>query len=1090
MHDRPSPREDGVKLRPARPDASSTTPRSTFSPRRRPSRAGSVRERALNQLGLEQDTRPAGEDASAMMMEVAPGPPLLRTHTAPSHGRTLSQARSGSLVPPRGHASLKPAYPPMPSAVMPPRLSLGRSNTTSNEMAKEGPGTPDGTIVTASDNIINQAADSSKSLYQICVKLRQRLAEVPGFQRHLDEMEHEEADDPMTSMWRCLKKGSPLLTVYNALNPATPIEIDPLKVSEAKRPKDAAFKFSEACKTHLNFPPDECFLIKDLHGDDTTGFVKVISAVNKVVDILEARNLLLHAKVDDSPSAPEKTRKRTHRDWVIAELVDTERKYVQDLEILQKFKRVVEEKGEVTGDKIHAIFLNLNALLDFQRRFLIRIETTNSLAEEQQNWGQIFSQSQDSFRVYEPYIANQQHAEEQAMLEFDKLQRVGHRITSDRTTLSGFLMKPFQRLAKYPLILKELRDKCEAEDHIKDDISAGILAATSILERANAAIDKEQRHLAVEELQSRVEDWKGHNPRQFGELLLYGTFAVVKADGRSDVEKDYRIYLFERILLCCNEVNPNKQKNNIMGMNRLAADKKGKTKMQLKGRIFMQNVTETLSLQKPGSYTVQIFWKGDPGVENFVIRFTNEDVMKKWYAQIEVQRKTFGEARKGTHGSSRGGSTSDTEFSWVRNQGIPEKNPYQQDEEAEEEEEEESAPEPHHGHQSNFSISRNPSNASLRSRPTTGDGGPAMPPMGTRMPPPRFPMGHMPTPQLTLHTQLPSAAPSPAERVAASYFSPTSDSPVSFRASSSSSNIFTFPRQPTPLNHWPTEESSRFQAPAMSRNPSRDGPPTGSGHPPISRTATRPSLPVMSSQSSQQAALAQNRLRSASSPDIHNHGIPGRRPPNADHSHPPMPDVPVPPFPAHVALKKNPVNRSHNSSPTEPPHGLPTRMATQSPNIQRERHGQPSYTSYPHHYDPRTIVPTPNATPTLGTAAEARILSPPMTSTPFNDNLPTPTQLKVKVSFESNYVTLVVGINISYQSLVDRIDAKLSRFTSLGIGRGTIRLRYKDEDGDYVTIQSDEDIHIAFSDWKEQHRSQLMQGQLGEIHLFCQNIEG
>lgn len=176
--------------------------------------------------------------------------------------------------------------------------------------------------------------------------------------------------------------------------------------------------------------------------------------VNRVLDILQQRNLLLQPEISDSIAATEQTQTLTRRDYIVGELVNTERKYVQDLETLQGFKKLVEEKGEVAGDTIHAIFLNLNALLDFQRRFLIRIETMNSLAEHQQNWGQLFTQYHDAFRVYEPYIANQQNADEQAMREFDKLQKVGHRITNDRGTLSGFIMKPFQRLSKYPLLLK------------------------------------------------------------------------------------------------------------------------------------------------------------------------------------------------------------------------------------------------------------------------------------------------------------------------------------------------------------------------------------------------------------------------------------------------------------------------------------------------------------------------------------------------------------------------------------------------------------------------------------------------------------
>ena len=1059
-------------------------------------------------------------------MEIAPGP-LLRTHTTPNHNRSLAQTRPGGPVPSRGQASLRPVYPSSTASLASSTTTVFSSSDGTNRKLLETMSTSEVGKVTASDSIINQVADSSKSLYQICVKLRHRLAEVPGFQRHLDEMEHAEAEDPVMAMWKCLKKGYPLLTVYNTLNPVAPIEIDPRRLPESKRAAAATFKFSEACKTHLKFPPEECFLIKDLHGDDTTGFVKVVAAVNRVLDILQSRNLLLPPEEGRSPTAPETSHKRTRRDYIVGELVDTERKYVQHLESLQQFKVAVEEKGEVPGDKVHTIFLNLNALLDFQRRFLIRIETVNSLPEKQQNWGQLFTQSQDSFRVYEPYIANQQHGEEQAMLEFDKLQNVGHQIAADRATLSGFLTKPFQRLSKYPLLLKELRDKCEAEENIKDDLLAGINAAIAILERVNAAVDKEQRLRIVQELAGQVDDWKGHNLDQFGELLLHGTFAVVKTDGRSDVEKDYRIYLFELILLCCKELSPSKKQNNIMSMNRAPANAKGKIKMQLKGRIFMQNVTETLSLQKPGSYTIQIFWKGDPGVENFVIRFTNEEVMKKWYMQVETQRKTLA-GRRAISRSHHGSSTSDTEFAWVKHQGVPPQNPYRQSDDDGDDGSSESTVQSN-GNQfpprTESSMSRNPSDASSRLRPVTGENGPVMPPMGTRIAPARFPMGPLSLPQLSLHTQIASNGPSPAERVAAtSYFSPTAESPASTRASSSS-GMYPFPRQIPPLNHWSGEEQNRFTAPVMGRVSSREGPSTEiGGNSGNVRTNMRPSLPAMASQATPQAALAQNRMRSASSPDIH-----GRRLPNGEHAQPPIPDVPVPPFPTHVTYKPSMIiNRSHTNSPVDMVTNAPKRSGTQSPSHQsRERPVQSSYTSnplqqpqqhqqqqqqqqHPSPFDPRTHGSSPSVTPvpTVGgptmpaTTARYRLKSPPLATWPTRssfvttattsptDMISAPTQLKVKVSFESNYVTLVVATNISYQSLVDRIDAKLLRFTSSAIGRGTIRLRYRDEDGDNVTIRSDEDVLLAFTDWKEQQRSSILQGQLGEIQLFCQSIDG
>lgn len=96
-----------------------------------------------------------------------------------------------------------------------------------------------------------------------------------------------------------------------------------------------------------------------------------------------------------------------------------------------------------------------------------------------------------------------------------------------------------------------------------------------------------------------------------------------------------------------------------------------------------------------------------------------------------------------------------------------------------------------------------------------------------------------------------------------------------------------------------------------------------------------------------------------------------------------------------------------------------------------------------------------------------------------------PTQLKVKISCEGNYVKIVVAFNISYQSLIDRIDAKVGRFSANSIARGTFRLKYQDLDGDKVTIESDDDIVIAFQEWWEQQKDLAQTGQLGEIELFC-----
>lgn len=181
--------------------------------------------------------------------------------------------------------------------------------------------------------------------------------------------------------------------------------------------------------------------------------------VNRVLDVLDGRGLLLHTASQTKNGDNEKTPPLTYRQNVVKEIVTSERDYVHFLETLQNFKKELEECGAIAGDALHDIFLNLNGLLDFQRRFLIRIEQQNSLPESQQNWGQLFIQYKDSFRVYEPFIANQVRCNNAVLKEWDKIKAASlspnlKGMVEVQSVLLGFLLKPFQRLSKYPLLLE------------------------------------------------------------------------------------------------------------------------------------------------------------------------------------------------------------------------------------------------------------------------------------------------------------------------------------------------------------------------------------------------------------------------------------------------------------------------------------------------------------------------------------------------------------------------------------------------------------------------------------------------------------
>jgi len=108
-------------------------------------------------------------------------------------------------------------------------------------------------------------------------------------------------------------------------------------------------------------------------------------------------------------------------------------------------------------------------------------------------------------------------------------------------------------------------------------------------------------------LQSRVEDWKGHHLENFGDLLLDDIFVVTK----SDIDREYHVFLFEKIILCCKEATAQPTKGG-KGQNKNSSILKkqgtptplslpggvGKTQkdtpLLLKGRIFLGNVTQAI----------------------------------------------------------------------------------------------------------------------------------------------------------------------------------------------------------------------------------------------------------------------------------------------------------------------------------------------------------------------------------------------------------------------------------------------------------------------------------------------------------------
>uniref|UniRef100_A0A8C1K4T3 TIAM Rac1 associated GEF 2a n=1 Tax=Cyprinus carpio TaxID=7962 RepID=A0A8C1K4T3_CYPCA len=168
-------------------------------------------------------------------------------------------------------------------------------------------------------------------------------------------------------------------------------------------------------------------------------------------------------------SATERLRK------VIQELVDTEKSYVKDLNCLfEIYLKPLQKETFLTQDEMESLFGSLPEMLEFQKVFLQTLEEKissfpnfNMLETPVQfkkllfSLGGSFLYYAEHFKLYSGFCAN--HIKVQKVLKRAKTDRSFKEFLDARnptkqhsTTLESYLIKPVQRVLKYPLLLREL----------------------------------------------------------------------------------------------------------------------------------------------------------------------------------------------------------------------------------------------------------------------------------------------------------------------------------------------------------------------------------------------------------------------------------------------------------------------------------------------------------------------------------------------------------------------------------------------------------------------------------------------------------
>ncbi|XP_005732851.1 T-lymphoma invasion and metastasis-inducing protein 2-like isoform X1 [Pundamilia nyererei] len=189
---------------------------------------------------------------------------------------------------------------------------------------------------------------------------------------------------------------------------------------------------------------------------------------------------------------------------VIQELVDTEKSYVKDLVCLfDIYLTPLQKETFLSKDEMEALFGSLPEMLDFQRVFLQTLEERiaacpnfSSLETPEQfkkllfPLGGSFLYYADHFKLYSGFCAN--HIKVQKVLEraktdaaFKQFLEARNPTNQHSSSLESYLIKPVQRVLKYPLLLRELVSLTDAESPEHTHLTEALRAMEKVASHIN-----------------------------------------------------------------------------------------------------------------------------------------------------------------------------------------------------------------------------------------------------------------------------------------------------------------------------------------------------------------------------------------------------------------------------------------------------------------------------------------------------------------------------------------------------------------------------------------------------------------------------
>ncbi|XP_065648095.1 intersectin-2 isoform X6 [Hydra vulgaris] len=322
----------------------------------------------------------------------------------------------------------------------------------------------------------------------------------------------------------------------------------------------------------------------------------------------------------------------------IYELINTEQDYMNDLSLtLEVFYNPMAESKMLNDHELHTVFINWKELIMCNMKFLkaMLVRKKMSATDKIEAIGDILIEQLPHFSPYIRFCSCmskacrllQDKVEKDAEFKQFEKKCAGDSRLKQNLSLSSYLLKPLQRITKYPLIISGILKYTPEEHYDRANLLASHEKAEELCTQVNEAVRSQENSSRLEWLQERVnlagleEDLVFNSQTNCLGQRKYVYHGILH---KHKSNKELRVFLFNDFLLLCRLQNTHFQSKPLLTVFHPDSG------MQLtiyKKAIFLNEITVKLPT--------------DPEINETLFHLSHIDCVYSFRAPSKMERNTW-----------------------------------------------------------------------------------------------------------------------------------------------------------------------------------------------------------------------------------------------------------------------------------------------------------------------------------------------------------------------------------------------------------------------------------------------------------------